>query len=419
MGILLVLALQYWSNVPHPGASVLAQVGNDVATLGVHGITLLFVLSGFWITRSLLRDQGQAGALGRFVLRRLGRVLPAYALLLVGFYLAATFLYPRNADLWEPALQDSMPFGFRASCLHNVFLAITGTMDSVWLGPTWAIAVTMQFYLVMVLVTAFVPSRWLPALAGVALIGCWCLRGALHAGDAHVYLSSLTLTGRADSLFLGVLVAWAWEQPAARAWLLHIAPRAVVRRGVIAAGVACLLLFVAGHWGVLASTLFVAGPALAAFACAGVVLEILMRPRGRLARTLTAPVMVFWGRICLFAVLMHQPVNSLLHGLLLGDTPHVTSVAAVVVTFGSVMLVAGLGALSLRWLETPVVVRSRRLAARLARARPMAIPAPEAMPAGYAPPWVRWTRSLGVRAGVRRGSLRVAASTSTRPAQVP
>ena len=67
---------------------------------GFVGVDVFFVISGFVIT-AMLVDEHRAGngvRLGRFYLRRIRRLLPALAVLLVAVLCLAPLVGPRNAD---------------------------------------------------------------------------------------------------------------------------------------------------------------------------------------------------------------------------------------------------------------------------------------------------------------------------------
>jgi peptidoglycan/LPS O-acetylase OafA/YrhL len=397
VAILLVLASQFCANVPHASGSWAARAASKLANYGGAGITLFFLLSGFWIARSLVRQHGRPGGFRGFYLRRAVRILPLYAGLLITTVVAAKVLYPLDADHWETAVKEHMPAWVFPAFLQNVFMAVTGTMSCDWVNPTWALAVEVQFYVILPVAVWFCTPRWLPLAACCGIAGCWVFRGVMDAREAHAYLSALTLPGRADSLCLGVLLACAWEHAPARAWLLR-QRRNLLLVGV-GAGVAFVLLSEGVGAGAVDAVFFVGGSTLIAVAFAGLIVAALTREHGRAARLLAWRPLVFWGGISFFVYLAHQPVNSLLHKFALRDWPQVMSAAGIGVTLGSVAVLAGLGALSRRWLERPLIVWSRRV--RFGREI-----AAEAMPAGYAPPLVRWTR--GLVGFARRSRLRPA-----------
>jgi peptidoglycan/LPS O-acetylase OafA/YrhL len=134
--------------------------------LGMMGVTLFFVLSGFLITRILL--QGRAAAsdaggsrlkvLGHFYVRRTLRIFPAYYLVLL--------------LLWVSGMPDFRPdtawYGFYAA---NVLFYNA----QAWIGPAphlWTLSVEEQFYLLWPLTILFVPDRLLGKfIVGTVLLG--------------------------------------------------------------------------------------------------------------------------------------------------------------------------------------------------------------------------------------------------------
>jgi peptidoglycan/LPS O-acetylase OafA/YrhL len=63
----------------------------------------------------------------------------------------------------------------------------------------------------------------------------------------------------------------------------------------------------------------------------------------------------WFGRISYCLYLVHQPVNGLLHGLLLNETPGIGTAAAVAVTLFAAALSIGIAAASWYWLERPIL----------------------------------------------------------------
>jgi peptidoglycan/LPS O-acetylase OafA/YrhL len=188
------------------------------------GVSLFFVLSGYLITRVLLRDAARtsgAGALfARFYARRSLRIFPIYyawlALLAAGLALSG---------YW----QEFAPYlAGAASYTSNVFIALRPAnfvaLPTEWLNYLWSLAVEEQFYLVWPLLIALVPQRrlgamlLLVALAGLlsrALIMQWWTASWLppeqRAHSAAVALYYLTVC-HLDTFAIGAalnLVRWA------------------------------------------------------------------------------------------------------------------------------------------------------------------------------------------------------------------
>lgn len=104
---------------------------------GDTGVNIFFTLSGFLITRLLLREHARTGtiALRRFYIRRFLRLTPPFVVfVLINLVLALAGVF----DTWLPGILISFVY------LYN-FIPTT-YYDSA-LGHTWSLAVEEQFYL--------------------------------------------------------------------------------------------------------------------------------------------------------------------------------------------------------------------------------------------------------------------------------
>lgn len=164
------------------------------------GVHLFFVLSGMLITRILLdlRDEpGRGRAVGRFYVRRLLRLWPAFYVVLFAAWLAGV---PLAAATWP----------WHAAYLSNAFIARQGE----WQGHfshLWSLAVEQQFYLLWPWLVVWAPVRVLPlAFVATVLLGPLSRGVAAMAGATESFWA-LVPGGSADSLGLGALIAWlAW-----------------------------------------------------------------------------------------------------------------------------------------------------------------------------------------------------------------
>jgi peptidoglycan/LPS O-acetylase OafA/YrhL len=201
--------------------------------VGVWGVRLFFILSGFLITSILLRGEGlpRAGFAGRFYARRALRIFPAYFGVLGAVLL---FELPQRQHL-----------AWLASFSANFYVFLHGH----WLGslsPYWSLAVQEQFYLVWPLLLLFVPRRWVLRILVVLLIAAPLFRlyesyhyGATASGS--LAFSQTFPLGVADGLAIGALLAL----------LAHAGVR---RSRVVAPAAPAAVLFVAllalSHYGI-------------------------------------------------------------------------------------------------------------------------------------------------------------------------
>ncbi|MDQ0819892.1 peptidoglycan/LPS O-acetylase OafA/YrhL [Arthrobacter sp. V4I6] len=130
---------------------------------GYIGVDVFFVISGYLITGLLFRELQDTGriALGSFYARRIRRLLPASAVVLVVTLAAAKLLLP--AFLLADVSRDAMA---TSAFLSNMLFAYTSTDYLAGTAPSlfqhyWSLALEEQFYLVWPLIMV--------AAAGAAL----------------------------------------------------------------------------------------------------------------------------------------------------------------------------------------------------------------------------------------------------------
>jgi peptidoglycan/LPS O-acetylase OafA/YrhL len=182
---------------------------------GFVGVDVFFVISGFLITRQLVDSVAKRGArsLPTFYTRRIRRLLPAGAVVVISTVLVARF--------FAPALQ------VRSIALDGIFttfyglnyrLAITGTQylhqtDAVSpLQHFWSLGVEEQFYLfwpVLIVLAAWIGRRFRPALLAFLLMAIVVV--SFHYSVTVTRSSApwayFSLHTRAWEMALGALVA--------------------------------------------------------------------------------------------------------------------------------------------------------------------------------------------------------------------
>lgn len=212
---------------------LLFHAGLPVASGGLVGVTLFFVLSGYLITSLLITEHGATGRvdLRAFVVRRARRLLPALVTVMVlvglivsvsgapGFVVADSALTLAYVANWARAMGDPM---------------------GMW-NHAWSLSIEEQFYLVAPFAFALLARSRRPGtlifigtLAGLA-IGSTVLRAILidsGASGARIYFGTDT---RADGLLVGCALAacrarWPAWQPGP--W---IGPVAIITVLVVAA----------------------------------------------------------------------------------------------------------------------------------------------------------------------------------------
>jgi peptidoglycan/LPS O-acetylase OafA/YrhL len=300
--------------------AVLAVIGDHLSGWprgGFVGVDVFFVISGYLITALLLREHERSGTISyrRFYARRIKRILPASALVLVSTAVAARFLL--SSDRFAQTMRDEVwAFCFAA----NWHFAAVGT-DYFQQGrpPSavqhfWSLAVEEQFYVVwpmllLVLLTALARFKRQRRLLGAVVLAIvfasfgWALRQTAIAPNA-AYFSTFS-----------------------RAWEVGVGAGVAVL-GVGSAGVCSAAVRASGAWlGVvgIAVSLFVV-PSASGFPAPWAALPVLATALvlglgdGVPLWPLTNAASRYVGDLSYSLYLWHFPVVVLLLGVLPGET---------------------------------------------------------------------------------------------------
>jgi peptidoglycan/LPS O-acetylase OafA/YrhL len=295
IAVLLVLWIHFWQLFPSvPGA---LEPVRRTATFGLLGVDLFFVLSGFLITRILLRAKGTPGYFSNFYARRALRIFPLYfGTLAVGYLLIPQLLgkagtpFAQQAWYWFYAQNIAITFGYRMA------------------GPThfWSLAVEEQFYLVWpLLVAALLPSRLLRVALVIIALAVVCRVALLWAGLGVFYFT----LARMDEIAAGGVLAMLEHRG-----LLH-RHRRLIRLGAIASTVALLAIplpAVGDHMPWVQVVKF--SVAACCFACI-IALCATARPGGAVERLLAGRSLRFTGRISYGMYVVHPFIFTGVHVL--------------------------------------------------------------------------------------------------------
>jgi len=299
-------------------AVLLFHGGVGWARGGFLGVDAFFVLSGYLITTLLVLEWRSTGSIGlrAFWARRARRLLPALFAVLLAAGLYAR--YVATAESLHALRMDALAtLGYVAN--WHLIDTKQGYFDAFSLPSplhhTWSLAIEEQFYVVwpLLLLAVFWVFRsvrsllWLVLAGAAGSVAAMALLFRPAADPSRVYYGTDT---RAQSLLVGAALAVAIVLLVDRGW----AGRPLGRRrgelvlGVIGAVGAAATL---GAWSLASGTapaLYRGGFALAAVAVAAVLADVVLVPRGVLARVLSVPPLVFLGRISYGVYLWHWPV---------------------------------------------------------------------------------------------------------------
>ena len=171
----------------------------SLASQGVLGVDLFFVLSGFLITGILLDAKGQSRFLRNFYARRVLRIWPIYFLLVAVVFIAsprlgAAFAFPHSYYKWE----------YYLLFMQNILFSDFGPIP---LQITWSLGVEEQFYLVWPLVVLICSSMSLRRVLMLLVVSAPLVRLALYLNHANEHMIYMNTFCRTDGLALGGLLA--------------------------------------------------------------------------------------------------------------------------------------------------------------------------------------------------------------------
>jgi peptidoglycan/LPS O-acetylase OafA/YrhL len=302
-------------------------------SFGWMGVTLFFVLSGFLIGSIILERKDSTNFFPVFYIRRALRICPIYFLVLA---VTLGFIWLHGPSSWiEPPLFAASYFTFT----QNFVMAWGGGVGTLWLLPTWTVAVEEQFYLVVPLLIIWLPNRFLlPAiLTGIAV--CLLTRIVLYSTGA-IPPSKYLLFSNGHFLLFGVLAAYVHRCIKVPEIVLRLIPLLFI----VALDV---VLFAKGN-SLHPAFLTLIAPLFACYI-------ILAAQNWSKLKFLRLRILRAFGTISYCLYLVHQPVNGVLHGLILDGRPDIGTVPQALVTCAALITSISIAALSWVLLERPLL----------------------------------------------------------------
>ena len=352
IAILLVLLWHGFFSIPFQ-STILAKI-RVLGTLSWSGVDLFFVLSGFLIGGILLDVRSSPRYFTTFYIRRAYRILPLYLLVL-----ACEALWPLLVHGFPVQSAEAGPIPFAAYVLfvQNFWMAWLGTFGGVAAGVTWSLAIEEQFYLTVPLLVRRISRRSLVMSLMFVIVAAPALRVlARFMFPGRNFAAYVLMPCRADALCCGVLCAVLTRTP--DLWQKLAARRSALAVAAIAAtpGLAWLTY---ERYSPFAGLTITVGYSLLAFFYSCVLLLALTGSEW-LQKILSARALKALGQVAYFVYLFHLPIMEIVR-LLSAIRFAYWSPAVRFLSGGlGIALTLGLGKLSWRFYEEPLLRRGHR-----------------------------------------------------------
>jgi peptidoglycan/LPS O-acetylase OafA/YrhL len=325
------------------------------------GVDLFFVLSGFLITGLLMDSRQAEGYFKKFYVRRAFRIVPAYAVLLIAYWLTShwTGITPAARE-W--LLEGCPPLWSCLIFFQNYMMGYAESSTGKFLSSTWSLAVEEQFYLILPLVVRVCSGRllWL-ALMSMFFIG-WGVKAWLFMAGVSAASVWMPLPCRLDAFMAGSLGAVFIKDilnSQACQWLGAHHLSITLTGFAIFFGISIAMPVLGFRW------LALGGATLTAVVFGVVVASSAVATNSFAWHFLCHPWLVGLGTISYGMYLFHMPINGVLHALVRQAKPSTDDLFGVLVTCLGFGMTIGLCVLSWIYFERPLVEYGRKITKRV------------------------------------------------------
>lgn len=317
VAIAMVLAHHYFLLPIRASLATIPSYIQAAGRLAWSGVDLFFVLSGFLIGGILLDARDSPNYFQVFYTRRFFRIVPIYAVCLVGGFLLSFLVDHGIAPRLAWMLKERFTLRPYLLFLQNFWMANESTYGIFGLGVTWSLAVEEQFYLTMPSIIRFLSPRHLLAAVLGGIVFAPFLRIALYVlWPSHILSWVVLMPCRADALLLGVLGAMMLRSPD-----LRIQKYRRVLPPTIAAGACGFIFLTIRPSSPYSFRMLSMGYTWLALFYLSILLFALLYRESLLARCLRWGWLGWLGSIAYGTYLLHEFVRSFFFGLIWAHLP--------------------------------------------------------------------------------------------------
>jgi len=358
---ILSVVLMHYFYAPDPHLTRPIHLIQRIFALGWSGVDLFFVLSGFLIGGILMDQRASPSYFKTFYLRRAFRILPIYYVWLCLFILlilvGGPLLRVHTHSGQLPALNFDIYRHFLF--LQNLWDVDYTTLAFWWFSHTWSLAIEEQFYLIAPLLVRYLPQRLLPPVLGVIIILAPVLRVLvrLHSGAEVNWPAYRLMPCRADSLAIGMLLAYVWRSELIRERVLAKPARLYLVFALLLTGMMVIWWRYPNPNGAITQS--VGYSVIALFYAVLLMISIGLRS-GIVAKFVRWRLLQEFGRISYCLYLIHLAVGYFCFGFLTRSIIHFSDWRSGLVGVLSLAVAYGLCRVSWIYFEHPLVQRGHR-----------------------------------------------------------
>ena len=314
-GVAIALVLIHHLNIFSDG-SVDPSIWDVATEFMSHGVDLFFCLSGYLICRQLGAAPLGANQIGRFWLRRIAKIFPAYLAAIIVTFVVLPWVLP-TIGLRNPAVISGSVNGswvWYAAFSSNLLNASNGRFTNPAIDVAWSLAVEVQFYVLVTFLAATCSrSRFTQVLAVCTITSAVARIFSVYLGLNWIQIMVLTWN-RLDAFALGFLISRASDD---------------FRRPILASSILGLAVLVPTlPWSRENPTVQIAGYSIVALGFSALIAELVSNDGGVLARALSAPWLRWLGLVSYSLYLTHIPVRALTRDLMFGSREGAASVTS-------------------------------------------------------------------------------------------
>jgi len=299
---LMVLVFHSFEIWRRPDLGFILNYVQDIVMSLWFGVDLFFVLSGFLITRILIKSRTSQRYFPDFYWKRCLRIFPVYFLYLLLAFLWLRFNANSFGEVFSPAHISYWIY------LQNWVVAKSGYDSFRPLAHLWSLAIEEQYYLVWPFLVLWVRPTYLLRVTLSILLVAFAVRILLVGTGGFVVANYVSTVTRMDTLAAGALLAIVEQNDDWRKWLSH---RATTLIAIGLASIVSISIWRHGYeirdgivrtLGFFANTIF----------CAGIVAAAAFHDSHSRTSKIFSPTWLRWvGSRSYAAYLFHWPITLL------------------------------------------------------------------------------------------------------------